>query len=68
MNILNFFRNLKTKQNKFYADNPKAFWIHSTITLFASAWTFVKTVKTMNRKLDEIFSDILDTLLEGSSF
>lgn len=55
MNILNIIRSLKIKQNEYYANNPLAFWVHSTITLLASGWTFVKTIKSINKELDDTF-------------
>lgn len=54
MNIFKYIQSLKIKQENFYTNNPKAFWIHSALTLAASGWTFVKTLKSINRELDEM--------------
>lgn len=47
-------KELSYKQEKFYDDNPKAFWIHSSMTLILSGFTFVKTLRKMNTEIEHL--------------
>ena len=60
MNILKFIQELKSKKELFYDNNPRAYWIHSTITLALSGFTFVKTIKGMENRIKESWEVFFD--------